>query len=331
MTGPRLVTSMLRALLAGGALCWLVSPVAAQPSADLRPIHERLVHAMVEIPTPAGSGTGWLLEQAGRPVVVTTRATAEAIGDGGAVRFHVGAERAPVEVRASRLYASPRLDVALLRLEASPPSAARPLRIRSAIQTERGLRIVIGGHPGGMAFQTTEGVVTGQVSGPIFESCSAGRSCLVVDAPSFVGLAGGPALDARGELAGMLWASPSPGARFVHLIHVRAIAEELRAYEATVAAAQPPRPPPLPETPPREIVAGAMTAARRRVAQCGGSGRVAVTVVVAGTGRVRRVDLTGIALDPAVSRCIRDAMQAITFPPFTRDNFSFTTAYTLGR
>ncbi len=115
----------------------------------------------------------------------------------------------------------------------------------------RGQRIVLGGNPEALPFQTTEGVVTGEASGRAFQPCGTGRNCIVIDASSLGGSSGGPAVNADGRIVGMLWGGPTTAlhvwtlrgnvqvdrARAVSgslafLIHARTIAEELRRLEA---------------------------------------------------------------------------------------------------
>lgn len=166
-------------------------------------------------------------------------------------------------------HVSARIDLAFLRLDADPPASARPITLHTSTTVVRGERVVLGGNPvdgvGGEAvplpFQTTEGVVTGHVSGARFAQCGVGRNCIVIDAASMAGSSGGPAFNVQGELVGMLWGGPVlagehrtvavavdahgevSGAAvgrgrtevqnpaFTYLIHARTIAEELRAIE----------------------------------------------------------------------------------------------------
>src|SRR5262249_42279079 len=115
----------------------------------------------------------------------------------------------------------------------------------------RGERIVLGGNPGDLEFQTTEGVVTGALPESIYaRTCGSGRNCVVVDAASFAGSSGGPAINAQGQVVGMLWgtgASEVECARgtppawvrnptFAYLVHARTIESELRAYGESLRA-----------------------------------------------------------------------------------------------
>ena len=197
------------------------SPTAvAQPRADqarprdLRALHERAVYATVLITTPIASATGWLLAQAGRPLVITNAHVANTVGlRGASVFFYAGSERPPVEVHATRAWTSGRIDLGILRLDADAPSTARPLVLRTSTTVVRGERIVLGGNPatgqgGVLPFQTTEGVVTGQIARSDFAQCGVGRNCIVIDAASFAGSSGGPALNVDGQLVGMLWGGP---------------------------------------------------------------------------------------------------------------------------
>lgn len=239
----------------------------AQPprNVDLRELHETAVFATVRIQVSSTSwGTGWLLQQSDRPMVVTNKHVIESAG-GAQVRVHFyqGTEQPSVDVPARVFRTSSRIDLAVLRLEADPPPTARPIAMRTNTPVVRGERVVLGGNPSTLIngesaflpFQTSEGVVTGHIASTAFEQCGAGRNCVVVDAASMHGSSGGPALNLDGQLVGMLWGGPSlrgesaavieaRGRRvvayaqtaianpsFAYLIHTRVMAEELRSME----------------------------------------------------------------------------------------------------
>lgn len=232
----------------------LPEPGTAQSADDLRALHEQAVYATVRIEATGGAGSGWLLAQSGRPLVVTNAHVARLVPSRGRARvyFYAGSEAAAVEVAASRMYLSDRIDLGILRLEADPPATARPVVLRTDATVTRGERVVLGGNPVDrgsirLPFQTTEGVVTGHVSGNAYDQCGEGRNCVVVDAASFRGSSGGPALNVRGQLVGMLWGGPTQVAptattrdvgvavvqnpAFSYLIHVRTIADELQRLQ----------------------------------------------------------------------------------------------------
>jgi len=230
-------------------------PTAAQ-SSDLREIHELAVYSMVRIQAADGAvGTGWLLAQSGRPLIITNRHVAEHVGSGGragAALFYRGTGRSPERVRVRRFHLSAEVDLGILRLLDDPPSTARPIPMRTDTSVRRGERVVLGGNPSDglrvvLPFQTTEGVVTGHVSGSAYEQCGRGRNCIVIDAASFRGSSGGPVFNRHGQIVGMLWGGPTQvglatneggsGATvvqnptFSYLIHVRVLADELRRLE----------------------------------------------------------------------------------------------------
>jgi hypothetical protein len=222
------------------------APARAQ-TADARDVHEIAVHALVRIEEPGVIiGSGWLLAQtSGRPLVITARHVADAaIGSTMTVGFYQGAGRSLVEQEAEVVFRSVTADIAALRLSEDPPSNARALSL-AASDPARGERIVVGGHPMGLEFQTTEGTITGALPGTDdTASCGVGRLCLVVDAASFSGSSGGPAINAAGELVGMIWGGPAmllstgrgmlpawvENPAFTYLLHVRVIEDELRAW-----------------------------------------------------------------------------------------------------
>lgn len=224
---------------------------AAASGADLRELHERVVYATVRVQARGGSGSGWLLAQSGRPLVITNAHVARAAARARVI-FYRGSEESEVEVRAVAIHASRTTDLGILQLLDDPPSTARPVRLRTDTTVYRGQRVVLGGNPSGglgrvLPFQTTEGVVTGHVSGRAYRQCGSGRNCVVVDAASFQGSSGGPAFNTRGQLVGMLWGGPAQLAptatsrgrgvalvqnpAFSYLIHSRTIASELRRLE----------------------------------------------------------------------------------------------------
>lgn len=348
-------------------------PAVAQPAAsagDMRRLHEQVVYTTVQILTSDGGvGTGWLLAQTGRPLVVTNRHVAEHVGPGGTrVRFYAGAERPPVEVGATRMHISAHIDLGILQLEADPPPTARALALSTDVTVVRGERVVLGGNPADpgnravLPFQTTEGVVTGHISGPAFQPCGVGRNCVVVDAASFSGSSGGPAFSVSGQLVGMLWGGPVQAAHmqmgmaavtsqgqvvatvgqsraamqnpsFGYLIHVRTIADELRSLEAgtTRPTADRPRRPTLPLLPPRASVTAALAGAREPVAACGPGGEVQVTITFLGaTGEVGRVRIETPDVRPHVADCIGNAIRAQRVPPFYRSDLLVTYRYRLG-
>jgi S1-C subfamily serine protease len=212
---------------------------------DLRAVHELAVYSTVRITTATALGSGWLLSQDGRPLVVTNRHVSETALRGNVeVTFYQGSSAAPASGRAHRFYESDAIDLAIFQLDEDPPASARALEMERG-DVARGERIVLAGNPGELSFQTTEGVVTGALPATEWTSnCGRGRNCIVVDAASFAGSSGGPALNANGHVVGMLWGGPIStlmvaGARvpafienpaFAYLVHIRTIEDELRAW-----------------------------------------------------------------------------------------------------
>lgn len=213
---------------------------------DLPSLFDEVVHTMVRVQVRSSIGTGWLLQQSGRPLVVTNRHVVRP-GQVHRVHFYQGTSAAPVVITARTVLVSDQIDLALLRLDEDPPASARAHALRVNTTIRRGDRVVLGGNPGVpgglLPFQTTSGVVTGHVAGGAYEQCGRGRNCVVVDAASLGGSSGGPALNMRGELVGMLWGGPNQRLRgsplpghvqnpsFSYLIHTRTLAAELRRHE----------------------------------------------------------------------------------------------------
>ncbi|MEQ8461529.1 MAG: serine protease [Sandaracinaceae bacterium] len=226
------------------------SDAQAPSGADARRIHELAAYATVRIDTGTGSfGSGWLLEQSGRPLIITNAHVVRRVGRSARAFFYRGASAADVPVPVERFYISGDIDLGILRLTEDPPATARPVPLHTDTDVYRGERVVLGGNPSSgqtiLPFQTTEGVVTGHVSGRAYAQCGLNRNCVVVDATSFRGSSGGPAFDGSGRLVGMLWGGPTQtvsvghtavgsvqNVAFSYLIHTRTIAAELRALEA---------------------------------------------------------------------------------------------------
>lgn len=225
------------------------SGVATTSPHDLRTAHERVVFATVRVQSRSGIGSGWLLMQSGRPLVVTNRHVFETARRF-EIHFYGGSGAQGAVVQAERMHGSHTIDLGILRLLSDPPATARPLRLRTDAEVVRGERVVLGGNPSAgdgriLPFQTAEGVVTGHVSGDHYSQCGPGRNCVVVDAASFRGSSGGPVVNFDGRLVGMLWGGPTQGATlgrsqtrlivqntsFAYLIHARTIADELRQLE----------------------------------------------------------------------------------------------------
>ena len=317
-----------------------VGPPPAMPqsaplaSLELRALHARAVHATVQIVTPSGSGTGWLLVQEGRAIVITHRQLAERVDQRGArVLFYAGPEHPPVEVRAHRGALSPRIDLGVLRLDADPPASAGAVRLSSDTAITRGQRLVLGANLSAagttLPFQTVEGVVSGDVAGREVAACSGDRSCMVVDAAALAGAAGGPALDPAGQVAGMLWAGPR--GTLAYVIPARVITVELATLDHLVPVVVAAAAPALPPTPPQNAVARVLSGARSRIAACGSAGTARLDLVVDGaTGAVTSIDLDGVPFDGAAGRCVRNAVGALRFPRFSRPTFRVTFAYHLG-
>ncbi len=248
---PRLQSAFWLALTLSCAL-----PAAAQEREDLRELHELATYATVIVRHRDVVGAGWLLAQNGpRPIVVTARHVVESPRQRSyEIEYYRGASDAPLTARARLAFVSRQIDLAFLTLEEDAPASARTLHLESA-DVVRGERVIVAGHPGGLWFQTTEGVVTGATPQLTVGEygCGSHRNCVVVDAAAFHGSSGGPAINARGHVVGMLFAGQAHRVRgagdvsypvwvtdssFAFLVHVRVIEEELRAEAERRAGAR---------------------------------------------------------------------------------------------
>lgn len=241
---------------------------------DLRAVHARIVSATVRIEyrtrrrasrggdfvIQRQTNSGWLLAQTGRPLVVTNGHIQETTGNA-YVLFYAGAGREEVAVRAEQVQVSRTLDLRVLRLLEDSPASVRPLRLQTNTVVVRGQRVVLAGNPtddlgNTLRFQSVEGIVSGHASGRPYFLCGPRRACVIIDCASFAGEAGGPVVNADGELVGMLWGGPSrmhAGTRdvqrrgtrpaaprgergthrgsFAYMIHARTIAAQLQEWE----------------------------------------------------------------------------------------------------
>jgi S1-C subfamily serine protease len=231
------------ALISAAALVVAAGTGRAQ-DADLTAVHDLAVHAIVRVENDSafGSnvGTGWLLEQAPgvRPIVVTARHVVEG-ARAVEIQFYRGTATTAVIATGRVAYTSRRIDFAVVALDADPPPTSRALTLEPG-DLVRGQRVVLGGHPHGLPFQTTEGVVTGVMPEETASGgrCGDGRNCVVVDASSFGGSSGGPALNRAGHVVGMLWAGPGSDSGFAFLIHVRTIQTELASIHEHASSAR---------------------------------------------------------------------------------------------
>lgn len=217
-------------MVALGLVCSLVSVRGHAQSSrvDLRAAHDRCIRALVRIDRTDGNvGSGWIAELGPNKYVVTNAHVVE--GESALwIEFSDGTGRV-----ANVVYVSSRIDLALLEVPGGIAAPSLPFVTGGVV---RGERVVIGGHPGGLTFITSEGVVAGTVTGTPLSVMACGRSeCLVLDAEAEPGSSGGPAVDHQGRVIGMLWGVYN-GASFSIAIPAETLAAELLAGERAVMA-----------------------------------------------------------------------------------------------
>lgn len=225
-------------LTAALLLTSVLAPRAESQDGDLRAIHEAAVFSTVRIRLGRNFGTGWLLRQSSRPLILTSKDLVPLARGRARIGYYQGTERPMVQGTARAVYVSESINLSILVPDQDVPDSARALEIESE-ELIRGERVVLAGHPHGLQFQTTEGVVTGHLpEHDLSRSCGLSRNCVTVDAASFAGSSGGPALNRRGRVVGMLWGAPilanHRGAptwvtnpSFAYLIHAHVLREEL--------------------------------------------------------------------------------------------------------
>lgn len=220
---------------------------AAPAPADLRAVHDRCVRSLVRVERDDGGvGSGWLSELAGQLVVVTN---AHVVAGVRSVR--VLSYRGPA-VLAEVHYRSRSIDLAILLpteplltgAEDGTTRPAPPLDVAAVNNLVRGERVVLGGHPGGLYFITTEGVVAGVVAGThdSDQACGEGNNCVVLDGEGEPGSSGGPVLDAGGRVIGMLW-GVFGGSSLSIAIHASTLQRELDLAALALASRRRPRAP----------------------------------------------------------------------------------------
>lgn len=220
----------LRACLGVSLVAWCVVParVDSQAAIDLRAAHQLAVRSTVVVSSPIGEGAGWVTELDGVRVIITNRHVVQEIHRVD-VLYSDG-----VEVAGLVVHRSTTLDLAIvvpgLDVHVPPlPVAQRPLM--------RGERVVLAGHPGGMRFITSEGVVAGAAHGLVEtdRACGVNANCAVIDAETHFGNSGGPVVDARGNCVGMVWGGMT-STSFTLAVHAESMARELSGVAERIHA-----------------------------------------------------------------------------------------------
>ena len=197
---------------------------AAHAVEDLRAAHQLAHRSTVLVTSPLGEGAGWIAELDGTRLVVTNRHVVQEL-HGVRVHFSDGSEDLGLVVHRSRT-----IDVALVVVSNPIPIPPLPMA-RGGLM--RGERVVLGGHPGGMHFITSEGVIAGAAAGLVEtdRACGVGRNCVVIDAETHFGNSGGPVVDRNGNCLGMVWGGVR-ATSFTLAVHAETMAEELSRVES---------------------------------------------------------------------------------------------------
>lgn len=220
----------LRACLGVSVVAWGLwsAPVASQPPTDLRAAHQLALRSTVVVSSPIGEGAGWVTELDGVRVVITNRHVVQQIHRVDVI-YADGVEATGLVVHRSTT-----LDVAVVvpaqDVHVPPlPMAHRPL--------VRGERVVLAGHPGGMRFITSEGVVAGAAHGlpETDRACGENANCTVIDAETHFGNSGGPVVDAHGNCVGMVWGGMT-ATSFTLAVHAEPMFRELSAVAERIHA-----------------------------------------------------------------------------------------------
>lgn len=223
-------------VLTGAALTLAAAPASPHASAqdeigsnntdgptDLRLAHQIAERSTVIVQSDLGEASGWVAELDGTRVVITNR---HAVGELNHAELTFADRQ---HLRAVVVHRSDTLDMAVL---ATREDIRAPALVRAYRPIIRGERVVLSGHPGGMHFITSEGVIAGAASGlpETDRACGVRRNCIVLDAETHFGNSGGPVVDARGHCIGMVWGGMT-STSFSLAIHAETLFDELRAVE----------------------------------------------------------------------------------------------------
>ena len=211
------------------------APVQADGQ-DLRAAHQAAVTHLVRIESTGGAGSGWIADINGHSLILTNH---HVVDGASRVRLTYYAPRTRAWGRV--VYVSRSIDLAAILPEG--PTPVRGLTWASG-DLVRGERVVLAGHPRPLSFITSEGVVAGSDSGTRETdlACGAGRNCVVIDADGEAGSSGGPVVDSRGRVIGMLWGGV-PGTSFSLCIHTDVLNDELVLIQHALPPESPTPPP----------------------------------------------------------------------------------------
>jgi len=169
---------------------------------ELRDLFKRVDPAVVEVlttaagrDTPSGIGSGFLVSPDG---LVITAAHVVQTADRVTVRFLSG-ESSP----ATRLAADPRADVALLKVDQVPPGTP-VLPLGDSDRVEVGDEVLVIGAPMGMSHTLSVGHVSARRATRALHGGLEPVDLLQTDAAINRGNSGGPMLDTKGEVVGVV-------------------------------------------------------------------------------------------------------------------------------
>lgn len=148
---------------------------------------QHLQPVIIQIATPYSTGTGFLLPQFG--LIVTNEHVIRDNRD--AVIEGVGISRQVVQV----LFVDAKLDIAFLKAEGL--GKLKEVKVNAATTLAVGQRVFAIGHPFGLRFTTTSGII----SNP--NHCSDGVDFIQHDAALNPGNSGGPLIDENGDIIGI--------------------------------------------------------------------------------------------------------------------------------
>ena len=168
-----------------------------------------------------GLGSGFVIDASG---ALVTNYHVIANASSASARFRDGTE---VEVAGYRVLDKKR-DLAILQLK-EPPQGLHVIKPQAAKDLKQGDNVFAIGHPGGFEFTVSNGIIGAirktaempeQVRG--FLKSDPNSIWLQVSAPAAPGSSGGPLLNDRGELVGVVtWLAPQQGMAFaIHAQHV---------------------------------------------------------------------------------------------------------------
>jgi putative serine protease PepD len=189
------------------------SPLPAPPPrADTVEVAKRVLPGTVMIQTGSSTGSGFVLDTAGR--IMTNNHVVASAADGGRIRVVFSDGR---RQNATLVGRSPSYDLAVIKVRAS--DRLKPLPFGDSERIEVGQPVIAVGAPLGLPGTVTQGIISAQDrpvvvgGGSDADAPTAYINAIQTDAPINPGNSGGPLVDAAGRVIGVNSAILTLGSR----------------------------------------------------------------------------------------------------------------------